>query len=655
MNKHLRTFEKAEMLFSNGQYRESNLLYKKLAKSEPKNVAVLNKMGLCHLKLQEFAKAEALFFHGLLVNPELSELNFNLAQAFQVQKKYQEAITYFSKCIEKNAYVDISHFKMGQIYRDTNNVSHSINSYNNALKVNPNYPEALNELGLIFKSAGLLDDAGKLFKKAVRLNPTYVGALINLGTLYLEKAMFNPEIAEKCLRKSFELDPKNYKISNNLGLLYMQSRNYEDAIEHFNNSVQLNSKEPSIQSNRLFAIASSGLYSVAEYAELATQANKHFKTMGDRYTLPSITQRNGGAKLHLGFVSGDIKNHPVTYFLLPLLSEIDKQKIEITLFDNTDRTVTTEGAEELKPHLSNWYDISNLETDQATAFIREKRVDILIDLSGHTARNRMSVFANRASPIQLTWLGFLATTGIEQIDYILLDKHVAPKNSQAHFSEKIVHMPNSFLCFGPPNYNLNVQKTPALKNKFVTFGCFNNAAKVGHDIIKVWAEILSRKKQSKIVLGGGGYGDKVAVDIKAEFSTFGIEPSRIIISKWIELREERLKLYNEIDVALDTFPYNGVTTTCEALWMGVPVVSKKGNCLMASVGASILHNSFQSEFCVDTERDYVEQALAVCDNLHQLNSSRIVRREKILQSSIFNSKKFALDFQHLLESLASLK
>ena len=200
-----------------------------------------------------------------------------------------------------------------------------------------------------------------------------------------------------------------------------------------------------------------------------------------------------------------------------------------------------------------------------------------------------------------------------------------------------------------------MQKTPALKNKFVTFGCFNNAAKVGHDIIKVWAEILNRKKQSKIVLGGGGYSDKVAVDIKAEFSTFGIEPSRIIFSQWVELREERLKLYNEIDVALDTFPYNGVTTTCEALWMGVPVVSKKGNCLMASVGASILHNSFQSEFCVDTERDYVDQALAVCDDLHQLNSSRIVRREKILQSSIFDSKKFALDFQDLLENLASLK
>ena len=575
MKQHIKNLHKAEKLFHSTDYSKAGRLYRKLIDLVPTNSLVRKRLGMCYLNVGQFEYAETHFRCGLELDSEDFEMHFNIAQVLELQEKFKEALHHFEKCTELRKNSALAWFRTGTAYQRLNDLSNAISSISEALKIQPDFPEALNELGLILKNARFQGDARNLFERAIELKPNYADAMLNLGTIFSSKEFFDQKAAEKLFKRAAELQPGFRKaVFNNLGTLYFNSRKYRDAIKQYDESISLDAKQLAVQSNRLFAMLSSGFYNPKEYLSAAEQAGVHFRTLTDDFEHFEHIKKSD-EKINLGFVSGDIKNHPVAYFLLSLLSSIAMQKYNIFLFDNTNATQTSKSALRLRPYISSWHDISKLNDEQATMFIREKNIDVLIDLSGHTARNRLGIFANRAAPIQFTWLGYNASTGIEEMDYILLDKYVGPEIRSSHFSENVLWMPNSYICFSPPDVELQVDETPALNNQFISFGCLNNASKVNSKLINIWAEILRLTENSRLILGGSHYNDNVGLEIKNKFRDLDINVSRITVLNRMQDHREFLEAYNDIDIALDTFPYNGVTTTCEALWMGVPVITKK--------------------------------------------------------------------------------
>ena len=291
--------------------------------------------------------------------------------------------------------------------------------------------------------------------------------------------------------------------------------------------------------------------------------------------------------LKVGYVSGDFRDHSVARFFGPVLAQHDRARIESVCYYNgpADDQVTTR----LKGLANKWRYVRGVSDDQVINIIRDDRIDILVDLSGHTSDNRLTLFARRAAPIQATYLGYPNTTGLTNMDFRITDKWADPEGQERFYTETLIRLPGGFLCYGPPAECPPVNDLPALKNGYITFGSFNNLAKVNDSVVALWARVLHKVPGSKLLLKNRQLTDaNVRTRYLALFESSGIQPDRVLLLPPSPGEKEHLSTYNQIDIALDTFPYNGTTTTCEALWMGVPVVTLAGVSHASRVGVSIL-------------------------------------------------------------------
>jgi predicted O-linked N-acetylglucosamine transferase (SPINDLY family) len=281
-------------------------------------------------------------------------------------------------------------------------------------------------------------------------------------------------------------------------------------------------------------------------------------------------------------------------------------------------------------------------TDQALADkIRADRIDVLFDLSGHTARNRLLAFARKPAPIQITWMGYVGTTGLAAMDYILADRHEIPEGVEQYYAEKVLRMPDGYVCYEPPSYAPSVSPLPALKLGHVTFGSFNNPSKITPHVVKVWSKVLNRIPRSHLVLKYRGMGDAFMIKRLSEaFAHYGIDRQRVEClgrSPHPILLEE----YNRIDIALDTFPYNGGLTTCEALWMGVPVITCPGETFASRHSLSHLSNVGLTETIADTFDEYVDLAVSLANDYSKLATIRNGLRERVANSPLCDGERFA--------------
>jgi predicted O-linked N-acetylglucosamine transferase (SPINDLY family) len=356
-------------------------------------------------------------------------------------------------------------------------------------------------------------------------------------------------------------------------------------------------------------------------------------------------------RLVVGFVSGDLYGHPVGYFLEGVLKEVDRGRLELIAYptQNKDDDLTAR----IKPYFSKWNSLVGLSDEEAARRIHEDGVHILIDLAGHTGYNRLPVFAYKPAPVQATWLGYFATTGVKEIDYIIGDPYVTPESEADHFVEKIWALPETYCCFSPPLGAPQVSELPALANGFVTFGCFNNLAKVNERVIALWARVLQAVPGSKLMLKTKALADEaVRRRMTEQFQAQGVEADRLIL-EGPSPRTELLGAYGRVDIALDPFPYPGGTTSAEALWMGVPVLTKRGDRFLSHVGETIAHNSGQSEWIAQDEAEYVQKAVQFTQDLPSLAARRAQMREKLLQSPLYDAKRFARHFRDAIADMVA--
>lgn len=348
------------------------------------------------------------------------------------------------------------------------------------------------------------------------------------------------------------------------------------------------------------------------------------------------------SRIRIGYLSPDFRRHSVSYFFLPLLANHDREQFELFCFSDVESP--DDVTAQMVALADGWRDISGLTNDKAEEIIREVALDILVDLAGHTGRIiRLPLFAHRLAPIQVSWLGYPDTTGLPQMDYRMTDEAADPTGtSDRYYSEKLIRLPNGFLCYRPQTDAPDLTQLPALKNGIITFGCFNMLPKIQNVMIDAWCTIMQRVPGSRLILKNHFFRDALTADrIRRRFKDRGIPDDRLELWPSDPDTRSHLAHYGKIDIALDTFPYAGTTTTCEALWQGVPVVSLCGNRHASRVGFSIMRQLGREEFVADNIAHYCDIACMLAEDLDVLQSIRQLLRYEMYDSPLCDEEAFA--------------
>ena len=368
-----------------------------------------------------------------------------------------------------------------------------------------------------------------------------------------------------------------------------------------------------------------------------------------QYKVNKIANISKNKKIKLAFLSADLKsNHSVVSFLKTILKNVDKDKFELILFSNSKIDKEDETSKDLKTYFNKWINIQSLKDIEAINIIREHKTDIMIDLMGLSSMNRLCLFKNRLAPIQILWLGYNNTSGLSQMDYLIADPNLIKKDEVKFYSEKILFLPSIWNCHSGFGISRKKNPSPLIKNKYITFGSFNNANKISDEAISVWSEILKSTNNSRLILKSSHiYSDK---SLKKKFEKNKVLNQIIFLDKKNSF-EEHINEYKKIDLALDTFPYNGVTTSFEAIWVGVPVLTLKGFNPNSRAGESINKNLNMSYLIADNKDEYVLKAVELSNNFEKVIEIRKNLFDKALESNLFNDKKFSKEFYENLEKI----
>ena len=515
--------------------------------------------------------------------------------------------------------------------------------YLDILAQEPEHTVALHLLGVIEYQQDNMDQAIELIRKAVALDSNYTDAYYNLAIIL--KHQNKLEEAADIYRKVLKLNPEHRQAYNNLGVTLASQGKLEESIATYRKILKI---------NPTYANAHSNLLGFMHYDSKTTQEEIFAESQrwNDIHAVPLATNelhhtnnQDAGRRLRIGYVSPDFCKHSVSYFFDSVIAEHDRQSFEIFCY-----------AEVIKPdHLTarykglsdGWCFTVGMNDSAVAERIREDGIDILVDLAGHTYNNRLLVFAERPAPVQVTWLGYLNTTGMTAIDYRLTDKIVDPEGiADTLHSETLVRLPNTFLCFTPLDNNPKVNKAPALINNYVTFGSFNTLPKINPEVVETWARILHLVPKSRLLFKNRSFIDeKTREHYQNMFNEHGIKNERIELCSWIESKSGHLRVYDEIDIGLDPFPYSGTTTTCEALWMGIPVIALRGNRHSSRVSASMLTQVNHKELIAETIDDYIEKAVALANDIDQISALRSALRNQMKMSPLCDAKGFTKDIE----------
>ena len=594
-----------------GRIDDALKCFESAASLNDKNPDIWSNMGEIFVLLHDMDKAIFYFCKAAALNQDHGKQLNKLANSLHVDKKYSEARKVYEKSVLLG-FADFStFFNYGQLLSSLNFFESAIDNFEKALAISPNDVQCLFCLGNALNSIGRFEDAIVCYDKALSFKPLDHLILMNRGNSLKDLHRFDDALVS--YKEALNANPKYFYAHSNI-LFFM---NY---VDHF-------SVDHRIQEARRFG------ENVSKFAKKFTTWN----TSHCRHAL------------RVGFVSPDFRNHPVGYFLEGVLSKIDAAKLECYAYSTNP--LEDDLTERLKQNFKHWKSLFNAEDFQAASIIHADQINILIDLSGHTAGGRLPIFACKPAPIQISWLGYFATTGLKEMDYILGDPFVTPTCESHHFSEKIKQLPDAYLCFTAPEYIVEVGDLPAIKNGFVTFGSFNNFAKINDEVISLWAEVLQAVPGSRLVFKARQLKNSAIVSQTRDlFASFGIEPRRLSFE--IETsRVEYFRSYNKIDIMLDPFPYPGGTISAESLWMGVPVLTRKGNRFISHNGETIAHNSGQSNWIAKDKADYVAKAIHFSADLCALARLRSGLRAQVLASPLFDANRFARNFETAMQEI----
>jgi protein O-GlcNAc transferase len=651
--------------------------YREVLSREPNLAHAHNNYGNVLKDQADYAAATVSFGRAIALQPQYAEAHNNLGIVLRMQGQLSEAEASYRRAIAISPDFAEAHYNLAISLNELRRYAEAEQSYRDALRARPEYPAALNNLGNLLESQRRCVESEALLRQAIALQPDYAEAHSNLGNSFRSQKRLAD--AHAAYSNALQLNPNLFEAWYNLGIVLAETNQLVDAEAAYRRALSIHEDYPEAHKNLGNTLKEQGYFAAAEASYrralalrpdyIDAQSNLVFDmnytathTVGDcldearhfgRMVQETLARENrqqytrwacdnAPSRVRVGFVSGDLHGHPVGFFLEALLNELKSENVD--LFAYSAHTEEDDLTRRIRPHFSQWRSIVALNDGDAAALIHADGIHVLMDLSGHTARNRLPLFALRPAPVQSSWLGYFATTGVAEINYILGDPHVLPASEAGHFTETVWPLPETYLCFTPPDVQIDVAVLPAISNQYITFGSFNNLAKMTDAVVALWARVLLAVPCSRLLLKTKQLAETAARDRTIKrFESCGVNADRLCL-EGPATRAELLASYNRVDVALDPFPYPGGTTSAEGLWMGVPVLTRKGDRFLSHVGETIANNAGLARWIASSDDDYVAKAVAYTANLDELAALRRGLRAQVVASPLFDASRFAKNF-----------
>ena len=592
----------------------------------------------------------------------------------QRMDRLEESATCYKRALAIDGACADAHYNLGNVRRGQGRLEDAARCFEQAIAIQPEHGQAHNNLGNIYRKMKRSEEAIPCFQKAMALKPDWCAPYANLGSMY--RTLERHEEAVQYLERALELEPNlAVGVYNDLGAIREKQERREEAVGYYQRAVRLAPSITKLRDNLARIYTWQGRNDElleAIRGTLAVEPGRasshsdlllcmHYDPAYDAETIWKETQRwaalhaaplashirphtnpvDPERRLRVGYVSADLRRHSVPCYLAPVLARHDRQQVETFVYSGVPKPDAV--TEQLMPLVDHWHSSVGLSDEDLAARIRADGIDILVDLGGHTASNRLLVFARKPAPVQVTWLGYPDTTGLTVMDYRLTDEWADPPGATDHLhSEELLRLPGGFSCYQPIGETLEVGPLPALTAGHVTFGSFsNNLLKVPEVAIKAWAAILRTLPETRLLMKAAPFAEEPEKKRMIErFARHGVSSDRLTLLPYLYRISSHLETYGRADIALDTFPYHGTTTTCETLWMGVPVVTLAGQTHASRTGVSLLTQVGLEEFIAETPERYVELAVEKAQDLDRLRQIRASLRERMASSSLMDYPGF---------------
>lgn len=640
------------------QYDTALNCYEKAALERPLYAEAYCNMGVIYKNRGDLESAIACYERCLAVSPNFEIAKNNMAIALtdlgtkvKLEGDINQGVAYYKKALYYNWHYADAMYNLGVAYGEMLKFDMAIVFYELAFHFNPHCAEACNNLGVIYKDRDNLDKAVECYQLALSIKPNFSQSLNNLGVVYTVQGKM--DAAASMIEKAIIANPTYAEAYNNLGVLYRDAGNITMAINAYEQCLKIDPDSRNAGQNRLLAMNYINEGHDDKLFEAHRDWGRRFMRLFPQYTSWENT-KDPDRPLVIGYVSPDYFTHSVSYFIEAPLSCHDYSNYNVAVYSAVVKAdaKTFRFRDKVLKNGGIWRDIYGVDEKKVASMIREDKVDILVELTGHTANNKLGMMACRPAPVQVTWIGYPNTTGLPTIDYRITDSLADPPDTKQKHVEELIWLPECFLCYTPSPEAGPVCPTPALSNGFVTFGSFNNLAKITPKVLQVWARILCAVPNSRLVVKCKPFCcDSVRQRFLATLEQLGLESLRVDLLPLILLNHDHMQAYSLMDISLDTFPYAGTTTTCESLYMGVPCIAMAGSVHAHNVGVSLLTKVGLGHLIAKNEDEYVESALQLASDVNALSKLRMSLRELMSKSPVCDGPKFITGLESTYRSM----
>lgn len=622
-----------------GRFNEAIDAYRRAIQFKPDLLESYNNLGSALRNVGQFDEAIALLRHAMRLTPDVAEVNYNLGYALQSKGHLDEAIGFFQRALGLKPDYAEAFVNLGDALHDKGQYDQAIESYRRALALKPQLPQIHNNLGITFTVKGQYDQAVEAYRRAIAIRPDFAKAHNNLGNALRGKGELEPAI--ECYRQAIRFD-QNYAVAfNNLGSALKDVGLIDEAIAAHQKALSLNSKSVEAHDNLIVTMHYHPASDAKTIYEETRRWNQQHAEPLKKFIERHKNARDPDRRLRIGYVSPDFREHPIGRFLLSLLPEHDADRFAIFCYADVQRPDPF--TERLRRHGGQWRNILGMSDDRLAQLVRDDQIDVLVDLTMHMCGSRLLMFARKPAPVQVAYLAYCSTTGLDAMDYRLTDPYLDPSGTdESFYRERTIRLARTYWCY-PVVENLpEVSPLPALSSGEVTFGCLNNFCKISPGALDLWIELLRSMPKARLVLHAypGAHRQRVADHLNRQ----GIDPQRLSFADRAAL-PGYMSQYNRIDIGLDPFPFNGGTTTCDALWMGVPVVTLAGPLAVGRGGVSVLSNAGLPQLIAQTPQEYIQIATDLASDFPRLAEMRQTLRPRMLASPLMDSRQFARDIE----------
>ncbi|MDB5896351.1 MAG: glycosyltransferase [Rhodoferax sp.] len=619
--------------------------YRRAVALAPEAVDSLVCLGFALTETGQWAEARVALQQARRLKPDHFDAAYLLGKACAQSRELAEAVPHYQHAISLQPAFEPAYRELFQVLRELGRYEAALQVLLRAEAVMPGSADLQQNLGFIHLLLHRSAEAESHSRKALAIDPKNMDAHNNLGALLLSKGRFIE--AEASARAACALAPASAVFRSNLGGCLLRQGRLAEAIDCFREAAPLDPRHIESGSNLLFALSAEPATPPSAYlAEARRMGERLSAVAGDPFTDWPAAGLRAARPLRVGFLSGHLSNGSIGYFLEGVLRHVHPAVLQLVAYDTDEKHDATHSR--LRPLIPEWHGVRGMRAADLASKIRNDAVQILIDLNGHTDGNSLPVFALKPAPLQVSWLGYWASTGLPTMDVVLADPVCLPPKDHAHFTERVVDLPHTRLCFTPPTEPLPVGPLPALGQPAITFASYQALTKVHDGVLGVWARVLAAVPNARLHLTSHQVNDALfQQQFNAKLAAAGIDPARVRLSGPLP-REAYLASYGQVDMVLDTFPYTGGTTTCEALWMGVPTLTLRGDSMISRQGASMLTCVGLPGWIAEDEDDYVAKAVAHANDLEGLKALRAGLRERALASPLFDARRFAKDLEAVL-------